>query len=103
MSNVVAINELQAFYIEMKEQLHIKNTELEEAFNIIDDMNGYAKEFSKFYDDGHISEINYAQTKKELKNIFKYYEGRIKKLNKLIPDIEDYISEYELEYGIKND
>lgn len=100
MSNIININELQAFYIKMKEQLRIKNKELEDAHNVIDDMYAHAKKFSKFYDEGHISEIKYAQTKRELKNIFKYYEGRINKLNKLIPDIEDYINEYEKEYGI---
>lgn len=97
---ITPINELHAFYMQMKEQLQIKNTELEEAHNIIDDMNNHARKFSRFYDGGHINEIRYAQIKKELKSVFRYYEGQINKLNKLIPDIQDYIKEYEIEFGI---
>ena len=102
MSNVIAINELQSFYFQMKEQLQIKNSELEEAHEIITKMNNHAEEFSRFYEEGYITEIKYAELKRDLKGIFAYYQSRVNKLNTLIPDIEDYINEYEEEYGVCN-
>ena len=46
MSNVVSINELQAFYFEMKDKLSEKTNELKEAENAITDMNFRKEEFS---------------------------------------------------------
>ena len=34
-----------------------------------------------------------------IKEVLDYYQERVNRLNDLIPDIEDYISEYEIEYG----
>jgi SMC interacting uncharacterized protein involved in chromosome segregation len=102
MADVIAINEPQSFYFQMKEQLQIKNSELEEAHKIITKMNDHVEEFSRFYKEGYITEIKYAELKRDLKGIFTYYEGRVNKLNTLIPDIEDYINEYEEEYGVCN-
>ena len=99
MSNVIEFNELQAFYFEMQKQLDIKNQELEEAISAIQKMELSAEEFSQFYKEGHITEIKYAKVKKKIKSVCAYYEGRLEKLNNLIPDIEDYINEYEMEFG----
>ena len=99
MSDVIAINDLQAFYFKMKEQLHIKNKELEEAHDIISKMQIHADEFSKFFSEGHITEIKHAKVKKDIKGVLDYYQKRVNRLNDLIPDIEDYIHEYEQEYG----
>ena len=99
MSNVIEFNELQAFYFEMQKQLDIKNKELEEAISAIQKMELSAEEFSQFYKEGHITEIKYAKVKKKIKSVCAYYEGRLEKLNNLIPDIEDYINEYEMEFG----
>ena len=99
MSDVIAINDLQAFYFKMKEQLQIKKKELEEAHEVITKMNDHAEEFSRFFKEGYITELKYAQLKRDLKSIFIYYESRVNKLNTLIPDIEEYIYEYEQEYG----
>ena len=99
MSNVIEFNEFQAFYFEMQKQLDIKNKELEEAISAIQKMELSAEEFSQFYKEGHITEIKYAKVKKKIKSVCAYYEGRLEKLNNLIPDIEDYINEYEMEFG----
>ena len=99
MSNVIEFNEFQAFYFEMQKQLSIKNKELEEAISAIQKMKSNAEEFSQFYKEGHITEIKYAKVKKKIKSVCAYYEDRLEKLNNLIPDIEDYIYEYEMEFG----
>ena len=67
MSDVIAINDLQAFYFKMKEQLQIKNKELEEAHDMISKMQSHADEFSKFFTEGYITEIKHAQIKKDIK------------------------------------
>ena len=36
---------------------------------------------------------------KKDKSVCNYYEERLEKLNNLIPDIKDYINEYEMEFG----
>jgi GTP1/Obg family GTP-binding protein len=100
MSNFIELNELQSFYFEMQRQLVNKNKEFEEAISAIQKMESSAEEFSQFYKEGHITEIEYAKVRKKIKGVCTYYEGRLEKLNKLIPDIEDYINEYEKEYGI---
>ena len=99
MSDVIAINDLQAFYFKMKEQLQIKNKELEEAHDMIINMQGHADEFSRFFSEGYITEIKYAEVKKDIKGVLDYYQKIVNRLNDLIPDIEDYINEYEIEYG----
>ena len=99
MSDVIAINDLQAFYYKMKEQLQIKNKELDEAHDMISKMQSHADEFSKFFSEGYITEIKHAEVKKDIKGVLDYYQKRVNRLNNLIPDIEDYISEYEIEYG----
>ena len=99
MSDVIAINDLQAFYFRMKEQLQVKNKELEEAHDMISRMQSHADEFSKFYSEGYITEIKHAQVKKDINGVLDYYQKRVNRLNNLIPDIEDYIYEYEQEYG----
>ena len=99
MSDVIAINDLQAFYYKMKEQLQIKNKELDEAHDMISKMQSHADEFSKFFSEGYITEIKHAEVKKDIKGVLDYYQKRVNRLNNLIPDIEDYISEYEVEYG----
>ena len=99
MSDVIAINDLQAFYFKMKEQLQIKNKELEEAHDMISKMQSHADEFSKFFSEGYITEIKYAEVKKDIKGVLDYYQKIVNRLNDLIPDIEDYINEYEIEYG----
>ena len=99
MSDVIAINDLQAFYFKMKEQLQIKNKELEEAHDMISKMQSHADEFSRFFSEGYITEIKHAQIKKDIKEVLDYYQKRVNRLNDLIPDIEDYINEYEIEYG----
>ena len=99
MSNVIEFNEFQSFYFEMQKQLDIKNKELEEAISAIQKMKSNAKEFSQFYKDGDITEIEFAKVKKKIKSVCNYYEGRLEKLNSLIPDIEDYINEYEMGFG----
>ena len=98
MSDVIAINDLQAFYFKMKEQLQIKNKELEEAHDMIIKMQSHADEFSRFFSEGYITEIKHAQIKKDIKGVLDYYQKRVNRLNDLIPDIEDYINEYEIEY-----
>ena len=102
MSDVIAINDLQAFYFKMKEQLQIKNKELEEAHDMIINMQSHADEFSRFFSEGYITEIKHAQIKKDIKEVLDYYQKRVNRLNDLIPDIEDYINEYEEEYGACN-
>ena len=99
MSNVIEFNEFQAFYFEMQKQLGIKNKELEEAISAIQKMKSSSEEFSQFYKEGNITEIEYFKVRKKIKSVCKYYEGRLEKLNSLIPDIEDYINEYEMEFG----
>jgi prefoldin subunit 5 len=99
MSNVIEFNEFQSFYFEMQKQLGIKNKELEEAISAIQKMKSNAEEFSQFYKDGDITEIEFAKVKKKIKSVCNYYEERLEKLNSLIPDIEDYINEYEMEFG----
>jgi hypothetical protein len=98
-SDVIAINDLQAFYFKMKEQLQIKNKELEEAHDMISKMQSHADEFSRYFSEGYITEIKHAQIKKDIKEVLDYSQKRVNRLNNLIPDIEDYISEYEIEYG----
>ena len=100
MSDVIAINDLQAFYFRMKDQLQVKNKELEEAHEMISKMQRHADEFSKFYSEGYITEIKHAQVKKDINGVLDYYQKRVNRLNDLIPDIEDYIYEYEIQYGI---
>ena len=102
MSNVIAINEVQAFYFKMREQLQIKNIELEEAHDMLNRMQSHADEFSRFFSEGYITEIKHAQIKKDIKGVLDYYQKRVNRLNDLIPDIEDYIYEYEEEYGVCN-
>lgn len=102
MSDVIAINDLQAFYFKMKEQLQIKNIELEEAHDMLNRMQSHADEFSRFFSEGYITEIKHAQIKKDIKGVLDYYQKRVNRLNDLIPDIEDYIYEYEEEYGVCN-
>ena len=99
MSNIIEFNELQSFYFEMQKQLVNKNKELKEALSVIENMYSNAEEFSQFFKDGHITEIEYARVKKKIKSVCAYYEGRLEKLNNLIPDIEDYINEYEMGFG----
>jgi len=99
-SDVIAINDLQAFYFKMKEQLQIKNKELEEAHDMIINMQNHTDEFSRFFSEGYITEIKHAQIKKDIKEVLDYYQKRVNRLNDLIPDIEDYINEYEEEYGV---
>ena len=99
MSNVIAINDLQAFYFKMKKQLQIKNKELVEAHDMISRMQSHADEFSRFFNEGYITEIKHAQIKKDIKGVLDYYQKRVNRLNDLIPDMEDYIYEYEQEYG----
>ena len=99
MSNVIAINDLQAFYFKMKEQLQIKNKELVEAHDMISRMQSHADEFSRFFNEGYITEIKHAQIKKDIKGVLDYYQKRVNRLKDLIPDMEDYIYEYEQEYG----
>ena len=99
MSNVIEFNEFQAFYFEMQKQLDIKNKELEEAISAIQKMKSSSEDFSQFYKDGDITEIEYFKVRKKIKSVCNYYEGRLEKLNNLIPDIEDYINEYEMEFG----
>ena len=99
MSDVIAINDLQAFYFKMKEQLQVKNKELEEAHSMISKMQSHADEFSRFFREGYITEIKHARIKKDIKGVLDYYQKRVNRLNDLIPDIEDYINEYEIEYG----
>ena len=99
MSDVIAINDLQAFYFKMREQLQIKNKELEEAHDMIIKMQSHADEFSKFFNEGYIAEIKHAQVKRDIREVLDYYQKRVNRLNDLIPDIEDYISEDEIEYG----
>ena len=99
MSDVIAINDLQAFYFKMKEQLQIKNKELGEAHDMIIKMQSHADEFSRFLSEGYITEIKHAKVKKDIKGVLDYYQKRVNRLNDLIPDIEDYIYEYEQEYG----
>jgi hypothetical protein len=101
-SDVIAINDLQAFYFKMKEQLQIKNIELEEAHDMLNRMQSHADEFSRFFSEGYITEIKHAQIKKDIKGVLDYYQKRVNRLNDLIPDIEDYIYEYEEEYGVCN-
>jgi predicted nuclease with TOPRIM domain len=98
-SDVIAINDLQAFYFKMKERLQIKNKELEEAYDMLIRMQSHADEFSRFFSEGYITEIKHAQVKKDIKGVLDYYQKRVNRLNDLIPDIEDYIYEYEQEYG----
>jgi len=98
-SNVIAINDRQAFYLKMKEQLQIKNKEIKEAHDMISKMQSHADEFSKFFSEGYITEIKHAKVKKDIKAVIDYYQKRVNRLNDLIPDIEDYIYEYEQEYG----
>ena len=100
MSNVIEFNELQSFYFEMQRQLVNKNKELEEALSAIETMKSNAEEFAQFFKEGHINEIEYARVRKKIKSVCIYYEGRLEKFKNLIPDIEDYINEYEKEYGI---
>ena len=100
MSDVIAINDLQAFYFKMKEQLQIKNIELEEAHDMLNRMQSHADELSRFFSEGYITEIKHAQIKKDIKGVLDYYQKRVNRLNDLIPDIEDYINEYEEEYGV---
>ena len=99
MSDVIAINDLQAFYFKMKKQLQVKNKELEEAHDMMGRMQSHADEFSRFFSEGYITEIKHAQIKKDIKEVLDYYQKRVNLLNDLIPDIEDYIYEYEIEYG----
>ena len=99
MSNVIEFNEFQAFYFEMQKQLSIKDKELEKAISTIQKMKSSSEKFSQFYKEGHITEIEYAKVRKKIKNVYNYYEGRLEKLNSLISDIEDYINEYEMEFG----
>ena len=99
MSNVITINDRQAFYLKMKEQLQIKNKEIKEAHDMISKMQSHADEFSKFFSEGYITEIKHAKVKKDIKAVIDYYQKRVNRLNDLIPDIEDYIYEYEQEYG----
>ena len=100
MSNVIELNELQYFYFEMQRQLVNKNKEFEESISAIQKMESSAEEFSQFYIEGHITEIEYAKIRKKIKGVCTYYEGKLEKLNKLISDIKDYIKEFEKEYGI---
>ena len=99
MSNVIEFNEFQAFYFEMQKQLDIKNKELEEAISTIQQMKSSSEDFSQFYKDGDITEIEYFKVRKKIKSVCNYYQGRLEKLSNLIPDIEDYINEYEMEFG----
>ena len=99
MSDVIAINDLQAFYFKMKKQLQVKNKELEEAHDMMGRMQSHADEFSRFFSEGYITEIKHAQIKKDIKEVLDYYQKIVNRLNDLIPDIEDYINEYEIEYG----
>ena len=103
MSNVIAINDLQAFYFKMKKQLQVKNKELEEAHDMMGRMQSHADEFSRFFSEGYITEIKHAQIKKDIKEVLDYYQKRVNRLNDLIPDIEDYIYEYEIEYGLSKE
>ena len=99
MSNVIEFNEFQAFYFEMQKQLDIKNKELEEAISTIQQMKSSSEDFLQFYKDGDITEIEYFKVRKKIKSVCNYYQGRLEKLSNLIPDIEDYINEYEMEFG----
>ena len=99
MSDVIAINDLQAFYFKMKKQLQVKNKELEEAHDMMGRMQSHADEFSRFFSEGYITEIKHAQIKKDIKEVLDYYQKIVNRLNDLIPDIEDYINEFEIEYG----
>jgi prefoldin subunit 5 len=101
-SDVIAINDLQAFYFKMKKQLQVKNKELEEAHDMMGRMQSHADEFSRFFSEGYITEIKHAQIKKDIKEVLDCYQKRVNRLNDLIPDIEDYIYEYEEEYGVCN-
>jgi hypothetical protein len=54
-SDVIAINDLQAFYFKMKERLQVKNKELEEAHDMLIRMQSHADEFSRFFSEGYIT------------------------------------------------
>ena len=69
MSNVIEFNEFQAFYFEMQKQLGIKNKELEEAISAIQKMKSSSEDFSQFYKDGDISEIEYFKVRKKIKSV----------------------------------
>ena len=99
MSNVIEFNELQSFYFEMQKKLSIKNNELEKALSSVQAMKSNTEKFSQFFAEGYINEIEYTKVRKKIKSVCAYYEGRIEKLNSLITDIEDYINEYEMEFG----
>ena len=83
------------FYKKIKQKILEKEKDLNNFTKNSSKVYGFDNRYQSLYQQGLITEIEYARKRKDIKTAINNYEQEITRLESLIEDMKDYVHEFE--------